>query len=167
MNKNKNGKRSAPYLAQSGAIAAIYVVLTVALAPISFGAAQLRVAEALTILPMFTSAAIPGLFVGCIVANILGGGVVLDVVFGSFATLIGAALGYVLRKKRWLVPIPTVLANTIIIPLVLRYGYGIDMPLLLSAAYIAAGEIAGSYVLGELFGTLLLRHRKAIFKDEA
>ena len=164
--KLKNKKFSALYLAQSGAIAAIYVALTLVFAPISFGAVQLRVAEALSILPLFTSAAIPGLFVGCLIANILGGGVILDVVFGSLATLIGAALGYVLRKNRWLVPVPTVIANAIIVPLVLRYGYGLDMPILLSVLYIAAGEIGGSYVLGELLGTLLMRHRKQIFKTD-
>ena len=116
MKTNRNRKRPALYLAQSGAIAAIYVVLTLVFAPISYGEIQLRVAEALTILPMFTSAAIPGLFIGCVIANLLGGCVVLDVVFGSLATLIGAALGYLLRKNRWLVPIPTVIANTVIIP---------------------------------------------------
>lgn len=161
----KDKKRSALYLAQGAAIAAIYVVLTVAFAPISFGAVQIRIAEALAILPLFTSAAIPGLFVGCILANLLGGGIVWDVVFGSFATLIGAALGYALRRNRWLVPIPAVLANTVIVPLVLKYGYGLDLPLVLLMAYIAVGEIMGCYVLGELFGTLLLRHRRAIFRS--
>lgn len=164
---NQKKKISARYLAQSAAIAAIYVVLTLALAPISFGSVQLRVSEALAILPLFTSAAIPGLFLGCLIANILGGCVVLDVIFGSLATLIGAALGYLLRKNRWLVPLPTVAANTIIIPLVLRYGYGINIPYLLQAAYIAAGEIAGSYVLGELLGTLLMKHRERIFRNKS
>ena len=166
MKTNRNRKRPALYLAQSGAIAAIYVVLTLVFAPISYGEIQLRVAEALTILPMFTSAAIPGLFIGCVIANLLGGCVVLDVVFGSLATLIGAALGYLLRKNRWLVPIPTVIANTVIIPFVLRYGYGVELPLILLAAYIAAGEIAGSYVLGELFGTILIKRGSRIFKDD-
>ena len=154
-------------LTRAAVVAAIYVVLTLVFAPISFGAMQVRIAEALTILPMFTSAAIPGLFLGCVIANLLGGGVVLDVVFGSLATLIGAALGYVLRKNRWLVPIPTVIANTVIVPLVLRYGYGVDLPLLLSALYILVGELLGSYVLGELFGAILLKYKGKIFKDGA
>lgn len=161
----KDKKRSARYLAQGAAIAAIYVVLTMVFAPISFGAVQIRIAEALTILPLFTSAAIPGLFVGCVLANLLGGGIVWDVVFGSLATLIGAALGYVLRKNRWLVPIPAVISNTVIVPLVLKYGYGVDLPLVLLMVYIAAGEILGCYVLGELFGTILLRHRRQIFRS--
>ena len=152
-------------LPQGAAIAAIYVVLTLVFAPISFGAMQVRIAEALTILPLFTSAAIPGLFLGCLLANMIGGAVVLDVVFGSVATLIGAAGGWLLRGNRWLVPVPAILANTVIVPLVLRYGYGVDLPLLLSAAYIAVGEIIGCGVLGELLGTALLK-RKIIFSGK-
>ena len=146
-------------LTQGGAIAAIYVVLTLVFAPISFGATQVRVAEALTILPVFTPMAIPGLFIGCLFANILGGAVALDVVFGSLATLIGAAGGWLLRKNRWLVPIPAIVANTVIVPLVLKYGYGVDLPILLSALYIAIGEILGCYVLGEIFASALIRSR--------
>ena len=98
-------------------------------------------------------------------ANLLGGAIVWDVVFGSLATLIGAALGYLLRKNRWLVPIPTILANTAIIPFVLRYGYGFtDLPLWLSAVYIFLGEVIGCYLLGELLATVLLRHKK-LFAD--
>ena len=152
-------KRQSPALrlTQGAAIAAIYVVLTMVFAPISFGAMQVRIAEALTIMPLFTPMAVPGLFLGCLLANLLGGAVVLDVVFGSIATLIGAAGGWLLRKNRWLVPIPAIVANTVIVPLVLRYGYGVDIPLILSAAYIAVGEIIGCYILGELLGSALLK----------
>ena len=125
---------------------------------------QVRIAEALTILPLFTPAAIPGLFIGCLLANIINGAVVLDVVFGSLATLIGAVGGWLLRRNRWLVPVPAIVANTIIIPLVLKYGYGVDLPLLQSAAYIAVGEIIGCGVLGELLASALLKC-KAIFGD--
>ena len=157
----KPRNHEAAWLAQGALIAALYVALTLAFAPISFGALQVRISEALTILPLFTSAAIPGLFVGCVLANLLGGAIVWDVVFGSLATLIGAALGYGLRKNRWLVPIPTVLANTVIVPLVLRYGYGLkDLPLWLSAVYLLVGELLGCYLLGELLGSVLLRHRE-------
>lgn len=145
-------------LAQGAVIAALYVALTLIFAPISFGAVQLRVSEALTILPLFTPAAIPGLFVGCVLANLIAGAVVWDVVFGSLATLIGAAVGYALRRNRWLVPIPAILANTLVIPFVLRYGYGMrDLPLWLSALYILIGEILSCYVLGELLASALLR----------
>ena len=155
------------HLAQAGIIAALYVVLTIVFAPISFASAQLRVAEALTILPLFTPAAIPGLFIGCLAANLLGGAIIWDVIFGSLATLIGAVFSYMLRKKRWLVPIPAVLANTVIVPLVLRYGYGESMPLPLLMLYIALGEIAGCYVLGELLATALMPVKNVLFRQDA
>ncbi|MBO4883871.1 MAG: QueT transporter family protein [Clostridia bacterium] len=154
-------------LTQSAAIAALYVALTLIFEPISFGAMQVRIAEALTILPLFTPAAIPGLFVGCLLANLLGGAIVVDVIFGSVATLIGAALGYALRSNRWLVPIPAIVANALIVPPILRYGYGLEMPLALLALYIAIGEIAGCYVLGELFGTVLMKHRRVFGEGAA
>jgi len=151
------------WITQGAAIAALYVVLTLVFAPISFGPVQLRVAEALCILPMFTPAAIPGLFIGCLIANLLGGGIILDVVFGSLATLIGAVLGYMLRSNRWLVPLPAVIANALIVPFVLKYGYGVvDVAVPVLMLQIAAGEILGCYVLGELFASALMK-RKAIF----
>ena len=154
--------RTSLQLTQGAAIAAIYVVLTMVFAPISFGAMQVRVAEALTIMPLFTPMAIPGLTIGCVLANLLGGTVALDVVFGSLATLIGAVGGWLLRKNRWLVPIPAIVANTVIVPLVLKYGYGVDLPLLLSAVYIFVGEVLGCYVLGEILATALIK-QKSIF----
>ena len=80
------------FMTQAAMIAAIYVVLTYVFAPFSFGEVQVRIAEALTILPLFTPAAIPGLFVGCLIGNILGGAVLPDILCGSLATLIGAFL---------------------------------------------------------------------------
>lgn len=151
------------WITQGAAIAALYVVLTLVFAPISFGPVQLRIAEALCILPMFTPAAVPGLFIGCLIANLLGGGIMLDVVFGSLATLIGAVLGYMLRSNRWLVPLPAVIANALIVPFVLKYGYGVvDVAVPVLMLQIAAGEILGCYVLGELFASALMK-RKAIF----
>ena len=82
------------FLVQSAMIAAIYVVLTIVFAPISFGQIQFRIAEALTILPAFTPAAIPGLFVGCLIGNILGGAILPDIIVGSMATLLGAIFTY-------------------------------------------------------------------------
>ena len=155
----KDRRSTALKLTQSAAIATLYVVLTVIFAPISFGEMQVRISEALTILPLFTPAAIPGLFVGCLLGNLLGGAIPLDVIFGSVATLIGAVGGYLLRKNRWLVPLPTVLANAVIVPFVPRYGYGVELPVLLMAAYVAVGEIVSCYGLGELLGTVLLRHQ--------
>ena len=163
----KERKSTTLFLAQGAIIAAMYVALTLIFAPISFGAIQVRIAEALTILPLFTPAAIPGLFIGCLIANGLGGGILLDVIFGSIATLIGAALGYLLRFNRWLVPIPAILSNTIIVPLVLKYGYGVDMAIWLLMIYIAVGEILGCYLLGELLASGILRRKSLtdLFKN--
>ena len=149
-------------IAQGAAIAALYVVLTVIFAPISFGEMQVRIAEALCILPLFTPAAIPGLFIGCLLGNLLGGAIVWDVIFGSLATLIGAAGGHLLRKNRWLVPLPTVLSNALIVPFVLRYGYGVVLPIPLMMVYVSVGEIISCYGLGELLCTVLLRHKDII-----
>ena len=114
------------FMAQAAMIAAIHVVLTF-IANV-FGLAnhviQVRISEALTILPYFTPAAIPGLLIGCLISNILTGCILPDVIFGSFATLIGALGTYALRKWKWCAPITPILANTLIVPLVLIYGYG-------------------------------------------
>ena len=161
----KENHKNVLRITQGALIAALYVVLTLVFAPISFGPIQLRVSEALIILPMFTPAAVPGLFIGCLLANLLGGAVILDVIFGSLATLIGAWLGYKLRANRWLVPVPEIAANTLIIPFVLCYGYGLqEIPIPLMAVYIAAGELLGCYVLGELLGSLLMTYRQSIFR---
>ena len=141
-------------------IAALYAAITVVLAPISYGPMQVRISEALTILPLFTPAAIPGLFVGCIIANIMGGAVILDVIFGSLATLIGAVGGYLLRFNRWLVPIPAIVANTVIVPQVLKYGYGVNIPISMMMIYILVGEVIGCFVLGEILATGLLKTKK-------
>lgn len=154
------------WIAQGALIAALYVVLTLAFAPISFGPVQMRIAEALAIMPLFTPAAVPGLFIGCLIANMLGGCVAVDVIFGSLATLIGAWIGRKLMHNRWLVPLPTVLSNTVIVPFVLRYGYGIaDIPLPLMMVYILIGEVLGCYILGELLGTALIHRKDIIFKS--
>ena len=160
-------RKTASRLTQGAVIAALYAVLTLVFAPISFGPLQLRLAEILTILPMFTPAAIPGLFLGCALANLLGGAVVLDVVFGALATLLGALGGWLLRKNRWLVPLPAVAANGVIVPFVLRYGYGVDLPIPLMMLYVAAGEILGCYVLGELLASVILRRGGLFAREKA
>ena len=132
---------SVKFITQAAVIAAIYVVLVVIFNYISFGPVQFRIAEALTILPYFTPAAIPGLFVGCIIANILGGAIVWDVVFGSIATLIGAIGTYLLRKHKWLAPVPPIVANTIIVPFVLKFAYGSEGMFAMFFVTVGAGEI--------------------------
>ena len=163
----KSKRTSVLRLTQGAAIAALYVVLTLIFASISFGEMQVRISEALTILPLFTPAAVPGLFLGCILANLLGGAVVWDVIFGSLATLIGAAGGYLLRKNRWLVPLPTILSNALIIPFVLRYAYGVPLSIPLMMVYVAAGEVVSCYVLGELLCSVLLRHKHIFGRRDA
>jgi uncharacterized membrane protein len=155
-------------ITQGAVIAALYVVLTLVFAPISFGPVQVRIAEALCILPMFTPAAIPGLFIGCLIANLIGGGIMLDVIFGSIATLIGAVFGYMLRSNRWLVPLPAIIANTLIVPFVLRYGYGVvDIAIPVLMFQIMVGEIAGCFVLGEILCTALQKNADRIFKTSS
>lgn len=152
-------------MAQAAMIAAIYVVLCIAFAPISYGAIQARVAEALTILPYFTPAAIPGLFIGCLIANLIGGSIMLDIVCGSIATLIGAVGTWMLRRKsRFLAPIPPILANTLIVPFVLRYGYGEPLPIPFLMGTVGIGEIAACGVMGLILLAVLEKYRRFIFR---
>ena len=108
-----------------GTIAALYVVLTYASNAfgLASGAIQVRLSESLTILPVLTSAAVPGLTIGCFLANLLTGCAALDVVFGSVATFIGATGARLLRKKPALAWIPPVISNMFIVPLILIFVY--------------------------------------------
>ncbi|WZL72913.1 QueT transporter family protein [Clostridiaceae bacterium 35-E11] len=148
------------FLVQAAFIGAIYAVLTITLAPISYGQIQVRVAEALTVLPMFTPAAIPGLFVGCIVANIYGGGGIIDIVFGSSATLLAAFMSYKIGKK-WLVPLPPVLINGIVVGLILHYLY--QLPLLITMGWVTFGQMIACYGLGYPLILMLEKYRNKIF----
>lgn len=151
-------------ITHSAMIAAIYVVLTLLFRPFSFGEIQVRIAEALTILPVFTSAAIPGLFIGCLIANILGGSILPDIIFGSLATLIGAYFTCLLRKKnKFLAPLPPIISNTVIIPFVLRYAYGINLPIYFLMLTVCIGEIISCGVLGMIVYAALNKHRHKIF----
>ena len=121
-------KDSTRYVAFGGMIAALYVVLTYVanLFGLASGAIQVRLSEALTILPVFTAVAVPGLAVGCLLANILTGCVVWDVIFGTLATLIGAVGTRLLRNKPYVAWIPPVVSNAVIIPIVLMKAYGVE-----------------------------------------
>lgn len=153
-------------ITQAAAIAAVYVVLTYVSAAlgISSGAIQVRLSEALTILPYFTPAAIPGLFVGCLLANTLTGCALWDIVFGSLATLIGAALTRLLRKRKWLAPVPPILANTVIVPFVLAYAYGVPDGIPFLMATVGAGEIISCGVLGMILLAALDKYKNVIFR---
>lgn len=150
-------------LTQAALIAAIYVVLCVVFAPISYGEIQVRIAEALVILPIFTPAAIPGLFVGCFIANLLGGSILLDMICGSIATLLGALGTWYLRGNRVLALIPPILSNTIIVPFVLRYGYGVNLPIPFMMLTVGVGEAIAVVVLGSMLRTVLERYKGKIF----
>ena len=151
-------------LANAGMIAALYVVLTYIanLAGLASGAIQVRLSEALTILPVFTVAAVPGLTVGCVLANLLTGCAAWDVVFGSLATLIGAVGTRLLKDKPLLAWIPPVVSNAVIVPIVLMKVYGVsditvfgqtfggDMIWLMLVVTVGIGEIISCGALGLL-----------------
>lgn len=154
------------YMIQAAMIAAIYVVLVYIFNYWSFGVIQFRIAEALTILPYFTPAAIPGLFVGCILANMLGGSILADIVFGSIATLIGAVGTYYAGKvhAKWLAPVAPVVANTIIVPFVLKYGYGEASAIPYMMLTVGIGEIIVCGIIGILLFTVVNKYKNVLFR---
>ena len=154
------------FLVQAALIAAIYVVLTVVFAPFSFGEVQVRIAEALTILPVFLPAAVPGLFVGCFLGNMLGGAVLPDIIFGSLASLIGAIGTRALRKAHpFLAPIPPIAANTIIVPFVLKYAYAVDLPVPLMMLTVGIGEVVSCGIFGLVLYYALNSRRAQVFGE--
>ena len=155
-------------ITQAAMIAAIYVVLTVFISAFNLasGAIQVRISEALTILPVFTPAAIPGLFLGCLISNLVTGCMPLDVVFGSLATLIGACGTYALRKHKWLAPLPPIVANTIIVPFVLRYVYLAEGTIPFFMLTVGIGEVISCYLLGSILHLVLDRYKEHIFKED-
>ena len=153
------------FMAQAAMVAAIYVVLTLLGASFSYGEVQVRISEALTILPVFTPAAIPGLFIGCLLSNILGGCILPDIIFGSLATLIGAIFTWMLRNdNRFLAPLPPIIANVIVVPFVLRYGYQVPLPIPFMMLTVGIGEVISCGVLGMILYTALNRYRNVIFR---
>ena len=151
------------FLTQAALIAAVYVVLCVVFAPISYGEVQVRVAEALVILPFFTPAAIPGLFVGCFLSNLIGGSIILDVVCGSLATLLGAVGSFYLRKSKILVLLPPIVANSLIV----RYGYGVPLPIPFMMLTVGIGEVIAVAGLGSALLHVLMRYRHVVFRGQS
>ncbi|HED23832.1 MAG TPA: QueT transporter family protein [Firmicutes bacterium] len=148
------------YWTRAAMIAAIYALLTVIFAPISYGMIQVRISEMLMVLPFFTGAAVPGLFVGCLIANIFGGYGILDVVFGSLATLFSAYLVTKI-KRRWLVPLPPVIVNALIVGAVLHRV--LELPFFLTAVWVGAGQLVACYGLGFPL-LMILEKRRDIFQ---
>lgn len=156
------------FMAQAAMIAAIYVVLTVLGASFAYGEIQVRVSEALTILPVFTPAAIPGVFIGCLISNILGGCILPDIIFGSLATLVGAILTWTLRNKsKYLAPLPPIIANALVVPFVLKYGYAVPLPIPFMMLTVGIGEVISCGVLGLLLHTALNKYKNVIFSKTA
>ncbi len=151
------------FICQAAVIAALYIVLTYVFSAFASGVIQVRVSEALTILPAFTPAAIPGLVIGCLLSNTLTGCVLLDIIFGSVATLIGALGSYALRRHTWLVPIPPIVSNMIIVPFVLRFAYGATDAFPFMIATVGAGEIISCYLLGMLLYGALKKMNHSLF----
>ncbi len=159
--KNKKTR----FLVQSSVIAALYVALTFvsSLLGLSSGVIQIRFSEALTVLPAFIPAAVPGLFVGCLLANLITGSIVLDTIFGSIATLLGAVSTYLLRKYKFLAPLPPIIANTLIIPFILAFAYGFQGSVWYFMLTVGIGEIISCGLLGYVL-MLGLRRTPDLFK---
>ena len=162
--RNQNNRRRLVYMCEAGVIAALYTAITLIIAPIGSGAIQCRISEALCVLPFFTSAAIPGLTIGCLISNLWSGCLWQDVLFGTLATLIGAVGARLLRRAPALVPLPTVLANTVIVPLVLAYAYHVEEGIPFLMLTVGLGEILSAYVLGMLLLLTLRRYERKIFR---
>lgn len=152
-------------ICEAGLIAALYTVLTCCIGALGLanGMVQFRISEALCVLPFFTPAAVPGLAVGCLLSNLLTGCIWQDVLFGTLATLLGALGARALRRVFWLVPLPTVVANTVIVPLVLAYGYGMEEGLPLLMLTVGAGEILSAYVVGLILLGILKKYQHILF----
>lgn len=161
-------KKKVLFITQAAIISALYVVLTYFISAINLasGVVQFRISEALTILPVFTPAAVPGLFVGCLISNTITGCVILDIIFGSLATLLGALGAYGLRKLPYLAPICPVISNAFIVPFVLRYAYGIGDAYWYLVITVGIGQILSCYVLGLMLYNVLKKRRKIFVQED-
>lgn len=169
-----SSKRTALYMAEGGLIAALYVVLTILVNAVGLASypIQLRLSEALCVLPVFTPAAIPGLFIGCLLANLLSGCIWQDVLFGSLATLLGAIctylIGRVLQERPricgLLAGIPAVVANTLIMPPVLKFAYFFPGSVWYFFLTVFVGEVLSAWLLGLVLFTALYPRRNKIFR---
>ena len=155
------------FVVQAAVIAALYVVLTLFAQGFNLasGAIQCRFSEALTILPFFTPAAIPGVTLGCFLSNVLIGSALPDVVFGTLATLLGTVGTWYLRKHKILCSFPPVISNAVIIPFVLKYAYGVDNLFPYLALTVGAGEIITCVIFGEILLHALFPVRHLLFTD--
>lgn len=158
-------RKSTRFITQAGIIAALYTVFTMFIAAfgLASGSIQVRISEALCILPVYTPAAIPGLWIGCLLSNILTGGTIYDVIFGSLATLLGALGTYALRKYKFIYTLPPVISNMIIIPLVLKYGLHLQSAGWFLMITIGIGEAISICVLGTILKKALDPFRSSLY----
>jgi len=152
-------------LARGAMIAALYAAITLLLAPISYGEVQIRLSEALTLLPVLLPEAVPALAVGCLLANILGGCTILDIVFGTLATLLAAVCTRRLRHHIRAASMMPVLFNGIIVGAVVHFGYAPAIPLPLCMLFVAAGEAVSCMLLGPLLLRMLSRLPHELFES--
>ena len=165
------------FIVQAAVIAALYVVLTFIANALGLAShtIQVRFSEALCILPVFTAAAIPGLWIGCLLANLLTGAVIYDVIFGSIATLLAAVFTYLLRNHKIACTFPPVILNMIIVPFVLVYAYGIppvyfhnvNVTIPFNAITVGIGEVISVCILGSILMRVLLKYRNVVFRAAA
>jgi uncharacterized membrane protein len=158
--------KKALFITQAAIIAAIYTVLVVVFNYVSFGPIQFRIAEALTVLPYFTPAAIPGVTLGCFLSAILTPGVhILDMIFGSLATLVAAFLTYKLRRYKLLAPVPPIVVNALVIPWVLKAAYGEAQSIPVLMLSIGASEVITAGIIGIVLLFALEKVKNFIFRD--
>jgi len=148
---------SVPALALAGITAAAYVALTLLFAPISFAQIQFRISEALTLLPVLSPAFVPGLFIGCLGANLITGQPWQDVVFGSLASLLAALLTRKFRQTLWLAALMPVVINAVVIGMMLWLAYGLHP--YISVLTVGAGQAAVCYGLGVPLVRLLAQRK--------
>lgn len=164
--RGRTVKKGTRFITQTAIVAAIYAALTLALAPISFGPMQVRVSEALCVLPFFMPAALPGLFLGCLISNAVGLAMgtalgPMDVIVGSLATLLAALVASKVKSK-WLVPLPAVVFNAFLVAWTLNVMLGI--PYWINVLWVGVGQAIACYALGMPLWFILNRNRKVIFE---
>jgi len=157
---------STRYWTRAAIVAALYIALTflASVLGLASGVVQIRISEALTILPVFTPAAVPGLTAGCLLANLMTGCAPWDVVFGTLATLLGALGTRALRKRPVLAVLPPIFSNTLIVPFVLSRVYGVPDSIFFLMCTVGLGEAVSCGVLGYCTHKALCPHARKLFR---
>lgn len=167
----KSNKKITEKITRAAIIAAFYAGLTLAVYPISFGAWQIRISEALTVLPFYFPEAIPGLFVGCLLSNLITMNV-FDIIFGSLATLLAAYLSFLCsklgKKGKLLSLVPPVLINAIVVSAVLTFSMTGDrsfgITFLINFATVFVGQAISCFGLGFALSFLIEKVKDKIIK---